>query len=335
MLIPDELIVKAIQWSRTIEEFWKDSTSDKKQIGSCVFINPYTKKRQKISLIANNTISGKSPFSDNFEFHGNFDLYNENVYFCTKDTIVINKDIKKTESSSLFVLLVAIYDIIQLKVVKKAGDRRFNNSCVKFIYEEAFDNLYEGNYGGTSSRYFERKYISQDRVFWTIKRFNKLIKRMEKFIPICEQQILRLSGFFNKKDVIKEEISIKILENVNDNIYAKEGKIQEVDSKIVPVIKWLDSFKSIYTINSCQGHDDFLQQDGGYVGFICKNPLEIEEIIKIVGKFSEPNEKRDYWCNPEIHIRVFNNSTKYSIEFKKEYIREKFIEYLKENKLIN
>ena len=62
-------------------------------------------------------------------------------------------------------------------------------------------------------------------------------------------------------------------------------KRAEVDLKMQPVIKWLNSYPGIFTRWSCEGDDtEFVQEtllrfDGPYILFYCDEQLELNKIL--------------------------------------------------------
>lgn len=107
-------------------------------------------------------------------------------------------------------------------------------------------------------------------------------------------------------------------------------KVVAVDIKIVPVVKWLNSFDGIYTIHSCQGNDKDLKEkpslspDGRcnnvvgrpYVLFYCDMTERLYDIIKTTN------------FHGDVIVEYFRGQLRYQLEFFGEFFLERFIKEL-------
>jgi len=53
----------------------------------------------------------------------------------------------------------------------------------------------------------------------------------------------------------------------------------EIDVKIVPIIEWLNSYKSVRTLYCCEGHDG--RPESSYVTFTVNNQRSLKSILRI------------------------------------------------------
>jgi len=67
--------------------------------------------------------------------------------------------------------------------------------------------------------------------------------------------------------------------HVTETIAIKEAK---VDKKMVPIVRWLNSFHSVLTMGCCQGSED----EQPYVNFICTYNEERDTILRIISCMS-------------------------------------------------
>ena len=79
-------------------------------------------------------------------------------------------------------------------------------------------------------------------------------------------------------------------------------KTEDIDTGIVGVVKWLNSFESVYTLQSCQGEDG--DGDGKpYVLFHCGDPTDLIKILDEAHTFAT------------MQIEWYQNSFRYNLRF--------------------
>lgn len=110
-------------------------------------------------------------------------------------------------------------------------------------------------------------------------------------------------------------------------------KTAEVDEKIIPIIEWLNSFKSVRTLFCCQG--DVKNRKGSnlpYILFVCEDKEDLANILKIITLFAGyklPTSGTKVECD---YYDLYE-PIRYSINFYNQKAMLQFIDYLKKEKI--
>ena len=76
-------------------------------------------------------------------------------------------------------------------------------------------------------------------------------------------------------------------------------KEADVDIDISPVVEWLNKFKDVFTLFSCQGGE----KSNSYVLFCCMDNLTLIKILKITNTFAD------------VKVDFYEGVTRYYLEF--------------------
>lgn len=100
-----------------------------------------------------------------------------------------------------------------------------------------------------------------------------------------------------------------------------------VDIKIQPIINWLNSFKGIETVWSCEGNNEMTP----YVSFIFKNSKSLKEVFKTVCLFK--NRNFIYACP---HLQIDDKEDLgFSLYFKSKKTMFEFCKFVKKSTRLN
>ena len=107
----------------------------------------------------------------------------------------------------------------------------------------------------------------------------------------------------------------------------KPNIIVDVDPDIIWLLKWLNSFKSVETLYSCQGKFDL--NFPAYVMFKCEDIEELNEILKKVTLINDGNTiggipLRCPMIRTDCEYRTNNGFNNYSIHFESQKLLDKF-----------
>lgn len=122
-------------------------------------------------------------------------------------------------------------------------------------------------------------------------------------------------------------------EHEKSTIYLKEV---EVDTKMIPVVAWLNSYVDTYTLFCCQGGET-LNNGGGvtnaYVLFVCFNPtIDLSDIINVIQAFNA-RYMLIHCSRAPISFVIdlcHKNNIRYKIELSQEFFSE-FSDFLQES----
>jgi hypothetical protein len=128
----------------------------------------------------------------------------------------------------------------------------------------------------------------------------------------------------------------------------KTAKTAPVDVKIIPVVRWLNSFDGVFTLHSCQGSDEFWEafkkdpdQDSrederGHFFMIMDKKVRRRSLVidrPYVVFYSDFMEKISEIANAvlpnaEITLMPFRNNLRFSLDFFSQASMESFIKTL-------
>ena len=99
-------------------------------------------------------------------------------------------------------------------------------------------------------------------------------------------------------------------------------KKAKVDKRMAKIIDWLNRFKSIQTIYSCQGDggktQEALDEEGSYdpyILFTCNRNEDLAVVLECINQWYSSKPKLEVY--PEINVSIYNNVIRYTIRFNK------------------
>lgn len=102
-------------------------------------------------------------------------------------------------------------------------------------------------------------------------------------------------------------------EHKTNKIVIKKEKIANIDSKIIPVVNWLNSFESIITLFSCEGGDnckDYPDKQYPYIMFYCDSSLDLSIVLDNVFSFASVKVEYIKSCGRlRYYMQFFNKNT--------------------------
>lgn len=96
-------------------------------------------------------------------------------------------------------------------------------------------------------------------------------------------------------------------------------KFAEVDEKIAPVVKWLNSFQSVNTMFSCEG----IEKDSRLKPYVLFSCLDYADLVRVSIKIGNSAEQR-LEIVPPVGIR----SITYRLSFSNNFVFDSFLKNL-------
>ena len=113
-------------------------------------------------------------------------------------------------------------------------------------------------------------------------------------------------------------------------------KRADIDARMIPLIKWLNSFYSVYTLYCCEGSEDYnVGSSMPYITFVCGDNGDLEEIIDTFKKFRAINNYDTNFVSIRSEFDLMStmgSTSKIVIYFGGEIAQEilnKFVKYIK------
>jgi hypothetical protein len=87
-------------------------------------------------------------------------------------------------------------------------------------------------------------------------------------------------------------------------------RVAEVDIEIIPIVQWLNQFRSIHTLYSCEGNDKADEVGKPYVSFLCTEPEDLVRALNGLG------------ADAEVEVDLHNGVLRYCARFRSKYALE-------------
>lgn len=103
-----------------------------------------------------------------------------------------------------------------------------------------------------------------------------------------------------------------------------------VDSVIVPLVKYINSFKNTYTLYSCEG--DPLRKCNGscapYISFVCGNKDSLAKIRRLFKQYSRKENIKFKFVKDRNITGEYKNKIRYQVYFSKKKDLKGLIKYI-------
>ena len=84
-------------------------------------------------------------------------------------------------------------------------------------------------------------------------------------------------------------------------------KVADIDEKIVPLVKWLNSFESVRTLYCCQGS---LKTDKNfntaYILFMAENNEDLAKILEKIHLYNRSDKHNENFCFIKVEVEWFS-----------------------------